>query len=77
MKNCTITFKIGETEHTISVPEEELYGVEGERSLPTEEFQERLAAIITKQSGRWNEIKRDIIQYLKDNSSVSQMVTYS
>jgi hypothetical protein len=38
MKNCTITFKIGETTQNIVVPEEEFYGAEGERSLSTWDF---------------------------------------
>jgi len=43
MKTCTIHFKFGETEHNITVSEDEFYGVEGERSLPTWDFQARLA----------------------------------
>lgn len=77
MKTCTIHFKFGETEHNITVSEDEFYGVEGERSLPTWDFQARLAQVLLKNKSKWNEIKRDIIQYLKDNSSVSQMVSYS
>lgn len=77
MKNCTITFKIGDTDLRITFPEEEFYGVEGERSLPTQDFQDRLAALISKHSGQWQDIKNSIIQYLKDNSAVSTAVTYA
>lgn len=77
MKNCTITFKFGDYEHRITVPEEEIYGQEGERSLPADVFQQRLAAIIAKHKNQWNSIKSDIMQNLKDNSAVSYAVTYS
>jgi len=36
MKNCTITFNFGNKDtRSITFPEEELYGKEGERSLST------------------------------------------
>ena len=75
MKKCTITFTFGSTTHSIIVPEEELYGPEGERSLPTGDFQGRLLSIITKRKSEWNTIKNDIIQSLKDNSAISNAVT--
>lgn len=77
MKNCTITFKIGETTRNIVVPEEEFYGVGGERSLPTWDFQARLGQLLAKRKDEWNSIKRDIIQSLKDNSAISEAVTFS
>lgn len=77
MKNCTITFKIGETTRNIVVPEEEFYGAEGERSLSTWDFQARLGQVLAKRKDEWNSIKRDIIQSLKDNSAISEAVTFS
>lgn len=77
MKNCTITFKIGETTRNIVVPEEEFYGAEGERSLPTWDFQARLGQLLAKRKDEWNSLKRDIIQALKDNSAISEAVTFS
>ena len=61
MKNCTITFKLGDTSYSLSVSEEQFYGKEGERSLPTEEFQSRLARVLKANSKTWNEIKQAII----------------
>ena len=78
MKNCTITFNFGNGDiRDITFPEEELYGKEGERSLSTQEFQDRFARIIGKHYQKWNSIKDDIIQNLKDNSAVSYSVSYS
>ena len=77
MKNCTITFKIGETTRNIVVPEEEFYGAEGERSLPTWDFQARLGQLLARRKDEWNSLKQVIIQTLKDNSAISRAVTYS
>lgn len=77
MKNCTITFKLGDTTYNLSVSEEQFYGKEGERTLPTEEFQSRLARVLKANPGRWNEIKQAIIQHLKNNSALSYSVSYS
>ena len=77
MKNCTITFKLGDTSYNLSVSEEQFYGKEGERSLPTEEFQSRLARVLKANPERWNEIKQAIIQHLKNNSALSYSVSYS
>lgn len=75
MKNCTITFKIGETTRNIVVPEEEFYGAGGERTLPTWDFQARLGQLLARRKDEWNSLKRDIIQALKDNSAISEAVT--
>lgn len=78
MKNCTITFKNGETViGSITVPEEEFYGTEGERSLSTWDFQARLGQLLARKKDEWNSIKRDIIQFLKNNSAISEAVTFN
>lgn len=77
MKNCTITFKLGDKTYNMAVSEEQFYGKEGERSLPTEEFQVRLARVLDKNPDQWKDIKKSIIEYIKTNSAISYAVSYS
>lgn len=73
MKNCTINFGEG---LYITVPEEELYGKEGERSLSPVEVQSRILQVIINHKDKWNDIKGSIIKSLKENSAISHAITF-